>query len=237
LLFGGLLASIFVLGCQRQPAVAGPDPAVHKRFPLNGTDDSPVLARGGSMEFLSGNQWNPTGTSSTTAYNTSGVDVTEVSMDGVEPIVSGTAGAPESVTATGIPSNWYMSLTFRKSDDSLNANYLLLICTSNTFNPQDNSCSTTGPITNKNALYLFDAGSQPGTFHWKSENEKYDSLYRLAYSVSQCKGTGDSTDAHCDHIKKITVSNINNFQNASGTAVTATDFICRAGACDIGFGN
>jgi len=71
LLFGGLLASIFVLGCQRQPAVAGPDPAVHKRFPLNGTDDSPVLARGGSMEFLSGNQWNPTGTSSTTAYNTS----------------------------------------------------------------------------------------------------------------------------------------------------------------------
>lgn len=197
---------------------------------VNGPDDLPVLARGGSMEFFSGNAWT---TNTSSSYWTSGVDVTNVSLDGVVPSPFG-SNAVEMVTASPT-TNWYMSLTFRKHDDGANGDYLLLICTSNTFNPQNNSCSTSGNISNKNSLYLFDAGQSPGQFHMPNSSEStYDGLYRLAYDIPNCPNTADANNPHCNHIKAITATGIN-FNDAKGNPV-AGPFRCRGGACDIGFG-
>jgi hypothetical protein len=213
---------------------------------LNGTDDSPVLARGGSAEFFSGSQWTEI---TPIAYQTTGVDVTNVSLDGVVPNGS---TSPELLTASSLTTNWYMQLTFRDANDAedANKNNVLLICTSNTYTPpagsQGPSCSIAGNITTGYPLYLFDAGKKVG-FHLPDVKEnKYDTLYRLAYNVPTCNSAVDPDDPHCNHIKNITVWGIVNSKDASGNpvtfkddngnAVTAKNFLCRGGACDIGFG-
>jgi hypothetical protein len=148
-------------------------------------------------------------------------------MDGVEPMVGGKpSGTPEQVTVSS-SSNWKMALSFRKIDDSQNPSYELDLCTSY-------PCSTTGPISGS-TLYLVDAGASNGNF--TSDKTPYDNLNRLDYHIPNCNGKADATDSHCNHIKTLTVSGSGiSITDASGTAVTATSFLCRAGACDVGFG-
>ncbi len=242
LLAGGLLASMFVLGGHGQQNGGDHKPEARRHRQLfGGQDDLPTLARGGSSEFFSSKQWTPVNGATTIsnyawAYQTTGVDDIDVSMDGVKPCPNhghlpcnyASIQDPETVDAT-VSANWIIELSYRD-----NSNRMMRITT------YDLQLCTSFPMLRyrlvfcpSNPLYLVDK-SKKGMFHPKSVNEMFDTFYRLAYDFPQCAGTADSTDPHCDHIKKIKVSGLS-FQNANQVVVN-DPFTCRGGACEIGFG-
>jgi len=243
LLVGGLLASIFVLGCQRQPAVAGPDPEFHKHFPLNGTDDSPVLVRGGSAEGLSQAPWTAvvSDTCVNSSFSVNNVNLSAVSMDGLELITypSGkkTLGPAQGVTAAGLTSNWSITFILRDHNDSIDSNRALQL---STYDPCSGTTPGTGTIQGK-TLYLADVGST--SLNLDNQNsETNDGFYRLHYDVKKCAGDGtkDAVHSRCNHISQVTVSGIPSLiGSVSGpiSGINPVPFQCRAGACDIGFGN
>lgn len=191
-----------------------------------GADDSPVTVRGGSLGGYSDSQWTDGSSANPPYYSTTVPSLSKVSMDGVEPIsLDKPSGTPEQVNVS-FSSNWTMTLSFRKAagDDSEEKAYKLELCSSY-------PCSTTGAISGS-TLYLVDAGSSPGAFSL----DKYDNRNRLDYHVKNCNGMADAKDSHCNHIKNISVSGSGvTIKDASGIPVNVTSFLCRAGACDIGF--
>jgi hypothetical protein len=129
-----------------------------------------------------------------------------------------------------------MKLTFRDYLDRDNSqDYVLLVCSSNSFKPLAQTCDTVQPLSG-NMLYLFDAGHNNGNFHNLDPTVEitYDGLFRLAYDVPNCAKTIDANNPHCNHIKTITVAGIS-FIDVNKQPVTGP-FLCRGGACDIGFG-
>jgi hypothetical protein len=201
------------------------------RHPLD-PGDSPVTVRGGSVEILSpsnGNSWQSGNTASCLNPNVKSsqylpkTDTSLVALSGIEATVGGkpTSG-PESVSVSGISSNWSITLGFRKSDYTAD----------NTFEIQLSSydpCKAIPAGGPGSDLYLADIGTTSGTFDL---DDPIDGFIRYRYDVSQCDdGSKDPKQSKCNHFGQISVSGLTgNGQTISGP------FLCRAFACDIGIG-
>lgn len=196
-----------------------------------GTDDSPVLVRGGSIETLGASAWttnsvaNCSNVNVKSPYYSLSNDNTFVSMDGVQPIVGNTPGKPVSVSVSDISSNWSITLSFRDKTGRVD--------TGNNFEIQLSSFDPCQAIPSGGpggTLYLADIGKTAGTLN---ADTAIDSVFRYRYDIGACDdGSADPKQSKCNHISQISVSGL----SGSGQTITGP-FNCRGGACSIGIGN
>jgi hypothetical protein len=200
-----------------------------KRTPILQADDSPVTVRGGSVDILSqpGKSWAsvascPKNTWVLTADNTS------ISIGAVEQINSaGKPGPVQSVAATGLSSNWTLTIAFRDNSGATDSTTTIQIST-------NNPCKGSGSISDQQ-IYLQDEESTPGSFSSQTALDP-DQVVRWRFNVGQCAGatSTDPRDWKCNHISQISATGVQ-FTDVKTGAVVAGPFYCREGDCDIGF--
>jgi hypothetical protein len=221
LVLGAILSgAFFILGVRQVLRLVGaPAGATQPSNP----NDSPVTMRGGSVEGLSFYQWSqPDSKNHPTVWETSGIDTSVVIIEGNK---GGTT--PGIFSATGITSNWEITLIFRDQNDGPDySGDELVLCSKQT----KYTCDQSGALSSgSNPLYLIADGNSPGTFYSDlkgAANNTVDGYALLRYDVPSC-GAGDPRDTRCNHLAEIDVSNLPGLNGS---------YTCQAGGCEIGIG-
>lgn len=192
----------------------------HRRR-LGDPNDSPVTVRGGSVIAITQKGWTPStmGFMSQATVNTS-----SVSLSGVGPMGSSTR---QSVSLSGITTNWKITIHFRHSDgsddtdDVKNNRLILSTCPSGSTNCVGTALTSPGP------LYLYEESLVGGGF---TLDPPLDGYARLRYELTMCdSSTSNVRDSACNHIASIKVEGVPQW-------AASNPFGCPGGECDIGVG-
>lgn len=225
LVFGAILAGgFFWLGIHEVLQVFHTGGAQPPPAQASNPNDSPVTMRGGSVEGLSYYPWSqPDKKHYPAVWETSGFDTTVVTIEGNK---GGTT--PGIFSATGISSNWEITLYLRDQDGhaDYDSGSELVLCSKRS----EAGCDQTGTLSSgSNTLSLIADGKNAGTF-WAdltgAAGNALDGYSLLRYDVPSC-GAGAPRDTRCNHLSEIDVSNIPALNGS---------YTCQAGGCEIGIG-
>jgi hypothetical protein len=219
-LFGAVLA---VSGCKKDDH----DYLVKK---FGSPSDSPVVVRGGSLNFIANAGSAPRWQSNGSLYVVQNVPLNTLYLDGVIPSGS-TSIDPVSQASPVMPANyWTITLALRKGSGNV------IICTQTTTDGHGRqvcNLSPTGVLPSNTRGPIYVQGDSSNTLAI-DDFDRSKRAARMHYKISSCNlsgvdGLGNPTDLdpECDKIKTISIQD--------GPSNTTT-FSCVDGACDIGIG-